>query len=181
MAQLHRTLEALAPRDFSEVPLENLSDFLTDTFEAAEEIINSVPPPPSLKDACVVLSHNNLAPKATSAAEVVPSLHRLPPVHPEHEALREKWGKPLKLGAKENPVGLTMYKMAANDRNGAWFGRRSVHEGVSFDRWKEAMQSEFAESLAVTGGPGSGSIRGIGADRLLERKKVPEVGKLEGQ
>jgi hypothetical protein len=74
-----------------------------------------------------------------------------------------------------------MYKMAGHDRHGAWFARRSVHEGLGFDKWKRAMQTEFAESLAVTGGPGAGSIRGIGADRRLERKLVDSVGKVEGE
>jgi hypothetical protein len=70
--------------------------------------------------------------------------------------------------------------MAAHDRHGAWFARRSVHEGLPFDRWKLAMQGEFAESLAVTGGPGAGSIRGIGADKVLEKQVVKGLGKMEG-
>jgi len=42
------------------------------------------------------------------------------------------------------------------------------------------MKHEFAESLAVRGGPGAGSIRGIGADRVLERNKVKDLGTMEG-
>lgn len=41
------------------------------------------------------------------------------------------------------------------------------------------MRREFAESISVKGGPGAGAIRGIGAERRLE-KKVTGVGKLEG-
>lgn len=70
--------------------------------------------------------------------------------------------------------------MAGNDRHGAWFARRSVHEGLGFTKWKRAMQREFAKSLAVEGGPGEGSVRGIGADRRLERKVVDGVGQLDG-
>jgi hypothetical protein len=180
MKVLHSNLEALSARDYSEIPLDNLSEFLKDTFDAAETIINSIPPPPALKDDDINTQANPIQ-KATKAIEVLPSNARLHAVHPEHESLRSAWGKPIALKPKDNPSGLTMYKMAANDRNGAWFGRRSVHTGLPFDQWKAAMQSEFTESLTVQGGPGAGSIRGIGADRLLERKKVPGVGKLEGK
>lgn len=178
MANLHEHLASLQPREFSDIPLDNLSEFLKDAFESAEAAINSLPPPPELKDdSSTSATHTT---KATSAAEVRPSAARLHPVHPEHEALHSKWGKAISLKANQNTSGLTVYKMSANDRNGAWFGRRSVHEGLSFDRWKAAMQSEFAESMAVSGGPGAGAVRGIGADRLLERKTVDGVGKLEG-
>lgn len=73
-----------------------------------------------------------------------------------------------------------MYKMAGHDRHGAWFARRSVHEGLGFGKWMRAMKREFPVSLAVEGGPGVGSVRGIGADRRVEVEEVEGVGKLEG-
>jgi Protein of unknown function (DUF3074) len=180
MSSLHDALKALSPRDFAEdVPTtdEDVALFLKDTFSAAELAVNSLPQPPETTapkpDAAA-----NVSP-ARTAAEILPSPARLHPVHPGLEALRPGWGKPLKLG-KENQLGVTMYKMTAYDRNGAWFARRSVHEGLGFEKWKRAMRREFPESLAVSGGPGSGSIRGIGAERRLEKKVVEGVGTVEG-
>ena len=176
MSALYEALEALHPRDYSDISTDDLPKFLSEAFSAAELIVNSVPHPQPPKNGTESPSPPKMA---TSAAEMTASAARHPPVHPEHEDLQKNWGKPLKLSAKDNSLGLSLYKMAANDRHGAWFARRSVHEGLPFDRWKRAMQREFAESLAVTGGPGSGSIRGIGADRVLERK-IFDSGKMEG-
>ncbi|KAF2665028.1 hypothetical protein BT63DRAFT_428974 [Microthyrium microscopicum] len=179
MANLHAALESLGPRPFGDVPLDDLSNFISETFAQAELIVNSVPPPPPNPTAEALSSSSSGSSIATKAAEITPSAIQPHPVHPEHEDLRSSWGKPLKLNAKDNPLGLTLYKMAAHDRHGAWFARRSVHEGLPFDRWKMAMQGEFAESLAVSGGPGAGAIRGIGADRVLEKKLIKGLGKME--
>jgi hypothetical protein len=94
--------------------------------------------------------------------------------------LQKSWGKPLKLAAKEASMGISVFKMAAHDRHGAWFARTSVHEGLGFSKWKRALMREFPESLAVQGGPGEGNVRGIGGDRRLEDIEVPGLGKLEG-
>lgn len=182
MSNLHDALKALSPRDFAEeVPTadEDVADFLKDTFEAAELVVNSLPQPAAAAAADPKAAGAAKVSHAHTASEVVPSAARLPPVNPRHEALRDGWGKPLRLG-KENQLGVTMYKMTAYDRNGAWFARRSVHEGLGFEKWKRAMRREFPESLTVNGGPGSGSIRGIGAERRLEKKVIEGVGKMEG-
>jgi hypothetical protein len=182
MSALHTALEALRPRVYSDIPIHDPSAFLAHTFAAAELIVNSVPlaPPPRSTLDQNLSALNNGRIHATCAAEVTASSARPPPVDPEQEKLRDHWGKPLKLAAKDNRLGMSMYKMGANDRHGAWFARRSIHDGFSFDRWRAAMKGEFVESLAVQGGPGAGSVRGIGADRVLERKKVEGMGKLEG-
>nr|GFD59894.1 hypothetical protein [Tanacetum cinerariifolium] len=57
--------------------------------------------------------------------------------------------------------------------------RRSVHEGIGFDKFKRAMMRELPQALDVQGGPGAGAVRGIAADRRLERFDVPDKAKLE--
>ena len=96
-------------------------------------------------------------------------------------ALQKEWGKPIKLGAKENPLGMSVYKTSGKDGRGAWFARRSVHEGLGFRKWKLGLQQEFPESLASQGGPGDGNIRGIGGERRVERREVEGVGTVEGE
>ncbi|GIZ39545.1 hypothetical protein CKM354_000292600 [Cercospora kikuchii] len=48
-----------------------------------------------------------------------------------------------------------------------------VHEGLSFERMKRAMMRELVHSSKVSGGPGAGAVRGIAADRRLERFDLP--------
>jgi hypothetical protein len=181
MSRLHRALEALGPRDFSDIPLDELPSFLEETFAAAIDIVNSVPrggdgtANGSLKD-------GNTSPSIAHSASDMVSIHNLAPqVDLASQEDAKAWGKPLRLGAKENPLGVSLYKMAAHDRHGAWFARKSIHKGMSFQKWKSAMKHEFIESMGVVGGPGAGSIRGIGAERRLEKKIIEGVGALEGE
>ena len=95
--------------------------------------------------------------------------------------LQKEWGKPVKLNAKDNPLGMAVYKLAGKDGNGAWFARRSVHEGLGFKKWKLGLQREFPETLEVQGGPGEGNIRGIGGERRIERRSIEGVGTIEGR
>lgn len=178
--QLHDALATLRPKDWSDIPLDDLDGFLRDVFTQAELIINSVPPPPGGDDFLSAKRSVSEANSARSALEMPASETRPPPPAPEHKENWEAWGKPLKLGAKDNPLGISVYKMAGHDRHGAWFARKSVHEGMGFEKWKKAMMQEFPESLAVQGGPGEGNVRGIGSDQRLERKDVAKVGRLEG-
>jgi hypothetical protein len=180
MSELHSALEVLQPRDWNDIPASDLDPFLSEVFAQSELIVNSVPPPPG---GCDYLSSSrtlNTVNGASKAAEVIHSDARPQPPPEGIVKLQKSWGKPLKINAKDNPLGITMYKMAGHDRHGAWFARRSVHEGLGFTKWKKAMQREFPESLSVQGGPGEGSVRGIGADRRLEHE-VKEAGKLEGE
>jgi hypothetical protein len=182
MSQLHKALETLRPRDFGDVPLDKneLASFLFDTFSKAEFIANSVPPPPNGTPYESAKLSRTESRAATSLADLTISQVRRPRVHPEHAELQKSWGKPLKLAAKEASMGISVFKMAAHDRHGAWFARTSVHEGLGFSKWKRALMREFPESLAVQGGPGEGNVRGIGGDRRLEDIEVPGLGKLEG-
>ena len=76
---------------------------------------------------------------------------------------------------------MSVYKMAGKDGRGAWFARRSVHEGLGFRKWKLGLQREFPESMEVQGGPGEGNIRGIGSERRVESITVDGVGTIEGE
>jgi hypothetical protein len=93
--------------------------------------------------------------------------------------LQKEW-KSVKLNAKENPLGMSVYKLAGKDGKGSWFARRSVHEGLGFKKWKTALQREFPETLKVQGGPGEGNIRGIGGEERVEYQVEEGVGTMEG-
>lgn len=179
MADLHAALKALSPCDFSDVPQQQdeLDRFMADLFEQAQCVVESVPivdPDPSLqRDGSQTVS------EASNASEIISSPARSPPPAPEYAALQKEWGKPIKLSPKENPLGISVYKLAGKDGKGAWFARRSVHEGLGFSRFKRAFEREFPTSLEVKGSPGEGNIRGIGAETRIEEITVPNRGKIE--
>lgn len=180
MSKLHDALASLRPVPYSDIPVNELATYLRNTFAEAELILNSVPPPPGGDDFATAHRTRTDPNAATKASEMTCSTVRPPPPDQLHEELQKGWGKPMKLSAKDNPLGVSVYKMAGHDRHGAWFARRSVHEGLGFEKWKKAMQREFPESLAVQKGPGEGSVRGIGGDRVLEREEADGLGRLEG-
>ncbi|KAF3006746.1 hypothetical protein E8E13_009817 [Curvularia kusanoi] len=179
MAELHKALECLRPKDFSDVPTDNLKGFLPEILSNAELIANSVPPPPNGTPYESAQRTRTASQPATNAADLTISDVRRPPPAKEHAALQKSWGKPVKLGQKEAATGMGVYKMAGHDRHGAWFARSSVHEGLGFSKWKRMMQREFPESLEVQGGPGEGNIRGIGGDQRLEDMTVDGIGNLQ--
>jgi hypothetical protein len=179
MAELHEALKALSPTDWDDVPVDDLGPYMTALLTSGELICNSVPPPADGTPFNQATPHFNQPNAATSHKDVVPSQARSHPPDAAHEGLQKNWGKAMKFSAKENPLNIAVYKMAGKDRFGAWFARRSVHEGIGFNKFINAMKREFDESLAVEGGPGSGSIRGIGADTRLEKKEVDGLGAVE--
>jgi hypothetical protein len=179
MAELHEALKALSPTDWDDVPLDNLETYMKTLLTSGELICNSVPQPTDGTAFHEATPHFDEPNGATSHKEVHPSSARQHPPAKEHEDLQKNWGKAMKFSAKDNPLNVSVYKMAGKDRYGAWFARRSVHEGMGFSKFKNAMTKEFAASLAVEGGPGAGSIRGIGVDTRLEKKEVEGVGTLE--
>lgn len=87
----------------------------------------------------------------------------------------------MKLNQKDNPLAISVYKLGAKDGNGAWFARRSTHEGLDFAKWQRGLESEFPETMKVRGGPGEGNIRGIGGERRVACQRVHGAGKLEGK
>lgn len=179
MAELHEALKALSPTDWDDVPLDNLEPYMTELLTAGELICNSVPPPADGTPFDQAKPQFDQPNPATSHKDVLPSQARSHPPDAAHEGLQKNWGKAMKFSAKENPLNIAVYKMAGKDRFGAWFARRSVHEGIGFSKFINAMKREFDESLAVEGGPGSGSIRGIGADTRLEKREVEGLGAVE--
>ncbi len=183
MAALHEALQILSPTDFSSVPLTDLKPYLQEVFSKSQLLIDSVPIPPSDGSTTpTARSRSNTAASSTAsdASEILPSPARPDNPAPTVAALQKEWGKPIKLAAKDNPLGMSVYKCSGKDGRGAWFARRSVHEGLGFSRWKRSLEREFPESLQVQGGPGEGNIRGIGGEKRVERTVAEGVGKLEG-
>ncbi|CBX91740.1 hypothetical protein LEMA_P072480.1 [Plenodomus lingam JN3] len=179
MAELHKALECLRPKDFSEIPTDDLKSFLPPILANAELIANSVPPPPNGIPYESAQRTRTTPQAALNAADLTVSEVRRPPPAKEHEALQKAWGKPVKLGNKEAATGISVFKMAGHDRHGAWFARTGVTEGLGFAKWKRAMLREFPETLEVQGGPGEGNIRGIGGDQRLEDITVDGIGQLQ--
>lgn len=85
----------------------------------------------------------------------------------------------MKLNPKDNPLGISVYKLGAKDGKGSWFARRSIHEGLEFEKWKKGLEREFCETMKDHGRPGQGNIRGIGAEKRVEYRRVTGIGKIE--
>lgn len=179
MAELHDALKVLSGVEWDEVPKEGLDTYMSNIFTSCELICNSVPQPPNGTPFQESKPHFKKPNEARGWKETYASPARAHPPHHEHEDLQKNWGKPIKYSQKENPLNIGLYKMAGKDRHGAWFARRSVHEGMGFAKFRTAMMREFPESLAVQGGPGEGNVRGIGGDQRLEKKEIEGVGTLE--
>jgi len=179
MSSLHEALKALEATDFSEVPVNNLKPFLNSAFTSGQLIVDSIPIPPVAPPTTLPDGPRLANTRATCAAEVTPSSARPPPPPPNVEVLQKEW-KPVKVNSKDNPLGMSVYKCNGKDGRGAWFARRSVHEGLGFEKWKKGLEREFPETMKVQGGPGEGNIRGIGGEKRVELREVKGLGKLEG-
>ena len=169
MAALHSALHALGPCKFSDVPTgeAELDHYLTDLFAKSQLILESIPiQAPEEAIHTRARSHTTSSIASNSSEISASSARSAPPSH-EEIALQKEWGKPIKLSAKENPLSISVYKLSGKDGHGAWFARRSVHEGISFERFKKGLEQEFPEAVAVKGPPGSGNVRGIGAERKV--------------
>lgn len=178
-APLHDALKYLSPTTWSDVPRDSLEPYLTSVFTAAELLINSVPPPPSGTAFETALPHCTTPNSAKSAKDVHSSSARPAAPDAAHAELQKHWGKPMKFGQKENPLNVALYKMAGNDRHGAWFARHQVMEGIGFEKFKKALMREFPETLLVQGQPGAGAKRGLSGERRVERIDVEGVGRME--
>lgn len=175
----HEPFQSLSPVDWAEVPRDDLKTFLDSIFTEANTIVESVPSPAS---ATSTPTTGRARAKTDSAVlEQVP-----PPAQPQTPAaleqsnkLKSEW-KEIKVNPRENPHDVKVWKLGAKDGKGAWFARRSVHEGLTFDQWKAGLDREFNETMKVEGGPGSGSIRGIGAEKRVEDHYVDDEGHAQG-
>ncbi|KAL8714250.1 MAG: hypothetical protein Q9220_001979 [cf. Caloplaca sp. 1 TL-2023] len=181
MADLHSALQNLGPVDFSSIPTEvpQAQEYLQHLFAQAQIIIDSVPPPIEVPSTPARPRSNTATSNVSSASDLSASSARSEPIDPANVSLQKEWSKPIKLGAKENPLGMSVYKLGGKDGRGAWFARRSVHEGLGFRKWKLGLQREFPESTEVQGGPGEGNIRGIGGERRVEQVTVDGLGTIE--
>lgn len=179
MAELHEALTALGPVAWNDVPQDSLPNFLTESFAAGELICNSLPALLNGTPFHEATPFHDTPNTANSSSEIHVSSARAHPSHESHEILQKNWGKPVSIKAKDNPLNASVYKMAGHDRHGAWFARKSVHEGLGFDKFRRAMQREFAHSMTISGGPGAGAVRGLAADRRLEKMVVQGKGRLD--
>ncbi|KAI0024717.1 hypothetical protein F4780DRAFT_551197 [Xylariomycetidae sp. FL0641] len=171
MPNPHGSFKALGPVDWDAIPKEDLPAFLSDIFRDAQYVVDSIPAP-------VDCPTQKLRKRSATGTSLATLPDRSSKADDGLKQLRKEW-KEVKVNPRENPLGLSVYKLAAKDGNGAWFARRSVHEGVTFEKWKLGMQREFGESMKVQGGPGEGKIRGIGADKRVVDQTVDGCGRIE--
>lgn len=176
----HEPFQSLSPVDWAEIPRDDLKTFLESIFTEANTVVESVPSPssttaapttgrPRSKTDSAVLSNGpaDIQPQSAAALE-------------QSNKLKSEW-KEIKINARENPHDVKVWKLGAKDGKGAWFARKSIHEGLSFDQWKAGLDREFIETMKVEGGPGSGSIRGIGAEKRVEDHNIDDSGHAQGE
>lgn len=182
MASHHEPLAAMGPVDWDQVPQDDLEDFLADIFSETQTVIESIPAPATRAAPSGGGRARSKTESAASGPDIQQALSQRQKASAISQAqdLRKEW-KEIKVNAKENPLGINVYKLAAKDGRGAWFARRSVHEGLSFDDWKTGLSVEFAETMKIQGSPGSGNIRGIGADKRVEDKNIDDACRLQGK
>ena len=180
MGQHHEPFKALGPVEWQNIPQDNLDQFITDIYSETQTVIESIPAP-STNTTTVgrARSKTESAVDSSDVQRAFAQRQRGESVS-QSQDLRKEW-KEIKVSPKENPLGINVYKLGSKDGRGAWFARRSIHEGLSFDKWKQGLEMEFAETMKVQGSPGSGNIRGIGADKRVESKEVNDDTKLQGK
>ncbi|KAK6515408.1 hypothetical protein TWF506_007744 [Arthrobotrys conoides] len=212
---LHQALQSLSPIDESSIPSDQptLQPFLESTFTTAAYVIDTlpIPPPAPVNFKALPVPSNSNSPAggrsrsttvssavsngsgslstSSSATKltIVPSAIR--PKEPEIPSVFTKEWKEVKPGGN-NPHDIKVYKLSSKDGGGAWFARRSVHEGIGFARFRKGLRREFEESLERRMGVGRdgnngedmvipAGVRGIGAERRLERRVVKGVGRVD--
>lgn len=171
MPSAHEAFKALGPISWEHITQDQLDSFLQETFSDAQCIVDSIP-----------VSSSSSSQKPGRPRSATDSNLPLPSRNSKSSdrvaELRKDW-KEVKVNPRENPLGLDVYKLAAKDGKGAWFARRSVHDGITFEKWKLGMEKELDESMKVQGKPGDGSIRGIGADKKVVNQNVEGKGKIQ--
>lgn len=180
MATLQDALQCLKPTSWDAVPQspDELREYVRDIFKQSRLIAESLPDPPPYE---FEEYHGGETQTATPAARVVPSSARVGETDPEITLMQKQWGKPIKMGGpKDNPLGVHVWKLSPDGGGGQWFGRRSVHEGLSFTRWRKKLSSEYDETLKVNrkkiekGETPDKCIRGIGAEEKVETLEVKD-------
>jgi hypothetical protein len=201
MSSHHEPFSALGPVDWANVPKDDLKPFLDGIFSEAQTVIESIPtsnkPDDKSTEAAAAVGRaraktDSFVFKGAASPTATDGRQQSASPLPDHgtrrqtvdaaakaEKLRKEW-KEAKVNPRDNPLNVDVYKLAAKDGRGAWFARRSVHEGLSFDHWREGLDREFPETMKVQGAPGSGNIRGIGADKRVEDRTIADAGHLQG-
>lgn len=201
----HEPLKALGHIDWAGVTGvtgDDLEPFLSTTFARAQTVIDSIPPLPASAGALQqgssgrARSHteSSLPTQPTDPAERTGREHAhttatvgagpdaaaaaAAAADAQAEQLRKEW-KEVKVPPKDNPMDISVFKLAGKDGRGAWFARRSLHGGVAFDRFRLGLEREFGETMKNSRGPGTGNVRGIGAERRAEHVVCDGVGKAE--
>ena len=177
----HEPFKALGHLDWDELsgkPDSYVCERFEDILAQAQTIINSIPesPPPA---GLVPQRHNSGRARSQTESAVGPrtsvDLSSSSSSAVIEGQLRKEW-KGIKINARDNPHSISVYKLAAKDGKGSWFARRSLHEGVPFEKWKLGLEREFAETLKAGGAqvvePVAGNVRGIGAERKVGQKTV---------
>ncbi|KAH6694145.1 hypothetical protein F5X68DRAFT_49279 [Plectosphaerella plurivora] len=182
MAKHHEPLQSLCPIDWDAAAAGGLDDVLAGALAGAQTVIDSIPVPASLQ-AATATSHRRPRsqtdpPSPSTAINRSLSTRQSGAALQQAQDLMKEW-KDVKINARDNPLSINVYKLAAKDGRGAWFARRSVHDGLTFEKWKLGLEREFLESMKVQSGPGAGSIRGIGAEKRVEHHDLEGIGKAE--
>ena len=185
MQEFKEGLSSVSPIPYNDIPTDHdeLLQWLRRSFQHAETILNSIPTPAQATSDPETPFTPSPANSATNASETACDASSVPTpsLQGRDPELQKQWGKPIKFSAKDNPLGVEVFKMAAHDRHGAWFSRRSIHQGIGFEKMRTGMQREFLQSLKVKEGPGSGAVRGVAADKRVEKRSVEGVGDIEGE
>lgn len=185
MGNHHEPLMALGPINWDDVPLHSLKLFADGILADAQTVIDSIPSP---EIAPAAVGRGRLRNEASTQLHVAGSPKPAAPLQTHRSAesqatadqLRQEW-RQVKPNVKDNPLGISVYKLPSKDGRGAWFSRRSLHEGLDFDAWKSGLEEEFSETMKVFHSePGSGGIRGISAETRVENRPVDGVGNLSG-
>ena len=190
MGHSQEALTSLGAIDWDQVPQDALSQFLTTTLTDAQTVVDSIPSPtPNVSGISgPTAAGGGPRPEAAAAAPAPADgagkspllVQQTPEAEADAQQLRKEW-KEAKVNPRDNPLGIKVFKLAAKDGKGTWFARQSIHHGLSFDDWKAGLQKEFGETMKTQGSPGSGNIRGIGAERRVESLTAEGGGSLEGE
>lgn len=188
----HEPFKALGPIEWSEITSQSEKDslpsFLSTTFASAQTLLESIPEiPRSASSASSAGGSSGRARAATDSAAVPPHVPTASRTSTAGDAelaarIRKEW-KEVKVGPKENPMGISVWKLSAADGKGAWFSRRSVHREPGYDKWKAGLEREFEETLRrnrkiKNDQVGVHRIRGIGAEKRIEEMAVEGVADL---
>ncbi|KAJ0118338.1 hypothetical protein J7T55_009121 [Diaporthe amygdali] len=179
----HEPLKALGPIDWTTVTGDDLKHFLATTFLHAQTVVDSIPAAAKPHQAGRARSHTDSSvifdPSSRNHASTSASADAATADAAAHAAKLQKEWKEVKIPPRDNPYNMNVYKLAGKDGRGAWFARRSAHEGISFDKFRLGLEKEFGHTLQHTTGPGTGNVRGIGAERKAEHLECDGVGQAD--